>query len=208
MTELSNINADKENTVSVKVKITNKELRNVSTGSILEMMVTDGKAYARCIAWNNMASFFYKKLDVDQTYEKSDIAVRKIKPQYQYQGTLDIELILSAGVNIKICTQEIISPETAYCSISDLNQVISKRVNIIGVVKSFEKQPSTIITQRGNKVLKREITIVDDSLKEAQATLWGEDTDKYDLEHNPVVKIKNSPVKSFQNKVFLWFPWR
>lgn len=170
---MASINLDKMDSVNLKVKVTSKALKNVSTGTILEMLVSDVKSFARCIAWNNLASFFDKRLSLDQTYLMSGVHVRKIKPQYQYQGTLPIELTLSGGIDIKTSQSTIDTvPETTYCKIKELNQALNTRVNIIGIVKSYENTPTHIVTQQGKSVIKKEFTIVDDTEKEATSTLW------------------------------------
>ena len=85
-------------------------MKNVSTGTILELTFSDGNNFCRGIAWNNLATFFNTKLQTNQTYLISDVNVRNIKPQFQHQGALPIELLLSQGVNIKLSQDEIKTP--------------------------------------------------------------------------------------------------
>lgn len=93
-----------------------------------------------------------------------------VKPQYQEQGALPIELTLSQRVNIKICTNAIVeTTQIPYCTIENLKHALDTRVNVIALVKSFNNASSTVTTQ-GKTVLKREIVIADMN-KEATATL-------------------------------------
>lgn len=174
-------------------------MKNVSTGTILELTFSDGNNFCRGIAWNNLATFFNTKLLTNQTYLISDVNVRNIKPQFQHQGALPIELLLSQGVNIKLSQDDIKTPEIPHCTIENLSHSLDTRVNVVGIIKSY-KEASPVVTTLGKSVLKRDIVIADDTNKEVTATLWGENARSFDVEGNPVVEITNSPVKSYMNQ--------
>jgi len=175
-TELSSLDPDKATTANICAKITSKIIKNVSTGTILELTLSDGKEFCRAIAWNNLATFFKNKLEINKTYIISGVGLRKIKPQYKQQGALPIELTLTHGVNIKLSDIEIAEKtEIPYCTVENLNQALDERVNIIAIVKSYKDCTSTV-TAQGKSFLKGDIVIADHTNKEATATLWGRET--------------------------------
>lgn len=189
--------------INTVLRVVSKKMVTVKTGSLLELVVTDGINRARMVAWNALGKFFAGKLDISQSYVFKDVQVRAANEQYLPSGAVPYELLLASGVNITPAPTPIISEGQVLTKLGDLSKHMGKKVDVVIVVKSLnDVKPVSTPTRSGAIKVKQEIVICDDSQRETTATLWG-DEPKVQIKEGDVLTLNNASVSKYGNKPVL-----
>eukprot|EP00931_Biecheleriopsis_adriatica_P067436 TRINITY_DN41578_c0_g1_i1.p1 TRINITY_DN41578_c0_g1~~TRINITY_DN41578_c0_g1_i1.p1 ORF type:complete len:457 (+),score=119.95 TRINITY_DN41578_c0_g1_i1:69-1439(+) len=196
-----------QNKWTIKGRVTSKgPLRTFKKGT------NDGKVYhvdlldaeggeIRASFFNDAATEWYDKMEVGKCFTMSKGTVKIANRQYntckhRYELTFDkmaqVEEVKDDAKidNVKLHVE----------SLRDVQQkTLPYSVDICGIVTAFD-QPVEFRSQQGKDLVKRVITVADDSAVSMQVTLWGDRAKKEDalFEGNPVIAMKGVLVKEWQ----------
>lgn len=158
----------------------------------------------RASFFNEAAEKNYEKTEVGKCFLLSKGQVRIANRQYN-MCKHRYELIFDKMAQVEE-VGDVVGIDAVRLEISDLRSVQSKTlpcsVDICGIIASFE-QPHAFTSKDGKDLVKRELTIADDSAVSMKVTLWGDRAKKEDgqFEGNPVIAMKGVFVKEWQGGI-------
>jgi replication factor A1 len=190
----------------IKARVTNKApLRTFSKGmgegkvfhiELLDAMGGEIKASF----FNHAADKYFDTLENGKCFTFSQGSVRIANRQYN-RTSHRYELIFDKEALVALCDEDS-SIETVKFSFVTLRTLQTRAlpctVDLCGVVSSF-KPHMAFSTREGKELVKREVTIVDDTATSMVVTLWGERAQQPDkmFEGNPVVTFKSVSIKEW-----------
>ena len=85
-----------------------------------------------------------------------------------------------------------------FVKIADMSSVPKDSViDVLAVVKNTA-DCVTITSQRtGKEIIKRDLTIIDQSATEVNLTIWGTNAETFEGTNNPVIAVKNAKVSDY-----------
>jgi len=170
-------------------------------GKVFHVEVTDGPSgEIRASFFNDAATKFFDVLEVGKTYAFSRGTIKVANRQYnscnhRYEITFERDAEILEGAS------SVESYEVQF-NFVDLRSVQSKqlpcRVDLCGVVTQF-RPLQTITAKDGRELIKRDITIADDTATSMEVTLWGDKGKRPDADFQgmPVVGLKAILIKEF-----------
>jgi len=173
-------------------KVYNVDLLDVEGGEI------------RASFFNEAAEKNYDKMQVGKCFVLSKGQVRIANRQYN-MCKHRYELIFDKMAQVEE-VGDVVGIDTVKLDISDLRSVQSKTlpcsVDICGIVASFE-QTHAFTSKDGKDLVKRELTIADDSAVSMKVTIWGDRAQQEDavFAGNPVIAMKGVFVKEWQGGI-------
>jgi len=150
--------------------------------------------------FGGMADKYFPLLQQGKCYTFSRGAVRIANRQYnrcphRYQIVFDRDALIEEAADVE-------KIETVKFSFSDLHAVQSKAapctVDLVGVVTNF-KSLFAFTSKEGKELVKREITIADDTATSMVVAIWGERAKQEDkvFEGQPVVCLKGVGIREW-----------
>jgi len=191
----------------IKARVTNKApLRNFSKGNgegkVFHVELLDAAGgEIRASFFNQAADKFFDILDKGKCFTFSRGSIRVANKQYnpcnhRYELTFDKDAQVEAAsddssikdVNFSFVTLRTVQTRNLPCT-----------VDLCGVVTSFKPQLS-VNSKSGEELVKREITIADDTATSMTVTLWADRAKQEDkvFEGNPVISLKSVSVKEWK----------
>lgn len=174
--------------------------RNGNEGKVFHVDLLDDGGEIRASFFNKEADRWFDTLKVGKCFAFSNGNVKVANKQFnttnnRYELTFDRDSVVEEV--------EDAADIAAYkFSFVDLRTLASKTlpctVDLCGIIASFK--PSYSFTSRdGKDLVKRELTLVDDTLTSLDLTLWGDRAKQEDrvFEGNPVVAAKGVLVKEW-----------
>jgi len=144
---------------------------------------------------------FYGKVEQGKVYTLSGGNVKIANRQYsrcahRYELVFDRDAVVEQAAddsNIKSVSYDIANLRAVQA------RALPCTADLCGVVVSF-RTPMSFTSQAGRELVKREITLADDTLTSISVALWGERAKQDDkvFEGNPVVCLKGVSIKEFQ----------
>jgi len=191
---------------TIKARITNKAplrtfKRGTGEGKVFHVDLLDAMGgEIRASFFNDAADKFFEMLAPNKVFTFSKGSIKIANKQYnstnhRYELTFEKDAVVT-----EVAEDESIA--AAIFHFVDIKTVQSKplpcRVDLCGVVSAF-KAPATIKTREGKEVMKRDITLADDTGTAIELTLWGATALLEDskFEGNPTLAVKNVLVKEF-----------
>ena len=132
-------------------------------------------------------------------YYISKAAIKMARKQYSTVQN-DYEISFDGGTQVVPCHDASSIPKQRYSfvSISQLNDYPKDAiVDIIAVVKEVGEVQSLISKTTQRQMVKRDLTLVDQSNAAVKATLWGNQAENFDGASNPVVAFKGFRVSDY-----------
>lgn len=154
----------------------------------------------RASFFNDAVTKYVDTIQVGKVYTLSNGTVRVANKQYNNTNHR-YELNFDRGANV----EEVVGEEAIYKEVFnfvDLRAIQSRqlpcRADLCGVVTQFGSV-TTLTAKDGRELIKREITIADDTATTMVVTLWAEKAQLPDsnFEGKPIVAISKSLVKEF-----------
>jgi len=191
----------------IKARVTNKgQLRTFSKGN------GEGKVFScdlldasggeiRATFFNQAADKFFETLEKGKCFTFSRASIKIANKQYnptshRYELTFDKDAVVElAGEDSSI--------EAIKFSFVSLRAIQTRTlpctVDICGIISSFRPIQS-VTSKEGQELVKREITIADDSATSMTVTLWGDRAKQEDkvFEGNTTVTLKSVSIKEWQ----------
>jgi len=191
---------------TIKARVTNKsQLRTFSksggNGKVFHVQLLDVHGgEIRASFFNEAADSCWEKVHVGKCYSMSRGAVRVANQQYNTcNHRYEISFDKGAQIDEAADDAEI---ETVKLSLTDLGTLQSKtlpcKVDLCGIITAVGSSLA-FTSKDGKELVKRDITVADDSAMSMCVTLWGERAKQEDkaFEGNPVVGLKGVIVKEW-----------
>eukprot|EP00088_Acartia_fossae_P046737 TRINITY_DN5054_c0_g2_i1.p1 TRINITY_DN5054_c0_g2~~TRINITY_DN5054_c0_g2_i1.p1 ORF type:complete len:620 (+),score=202.71 TRINITY_DN5054_c0_g2_i1:71-1930(+) len=194
-----------QNKWTIKARVTSKsDIRtwNKASGSgkLFSMDLMDESGEIRATAFKEQCDQYYDMIQVGKVYYISRCTVKAANKQYSKLKN-DYELTFKDNVMVEPVIEGEASdvPTMSYdfAAISDLSGVAKDtNVDIIGICKESQ-EPIQITTRAGKELMKREVTICDQSNSEVKLTLWGATAESFSAEGAPVIAVKGTRVGDY-----------
>jgi len=188
----------------VRVKVTNKsQVRNWnkgnSSGSFFTFEVHNGSTSMKVTGFNDKCVQFFDKVEEGDLICLAGGDLRPRNTVYNHTSFW-FELVLDSTSYIENLDHEpddIPDLRPSLRRISDIPSLPSNSVvDVIGIVKAAS-QIKDIVTKNGSTTMKRDFSIVDDSMCEITLTFWGEEARNVNLEENDVIVATRTKVSEF-----------
>ncbi|EQB78307.1 replication protein A DNA-binding subunit [Camelus ferus] len=153
----------------------------------------------RATAFNEQADKFFPLIDVNKVYYFSKGTLKIANKQFTSVKN-DYEMTFNNETSVMPCEDghHLPTVQFDFTGISDLeSKSKDSLVDIIGICKSFDDVTKITVKSNNREVSKRNIYLMDMSGKVVNATLWGEDADRFDGSRQPVMAIKGARVSDF-----------
>jgi len=193
----------------IKARVTNKAPMRVFTKSggqggkvfSADLLDADG-GEIRASFFNGAADKFFDMLEKGKCFTFSKGTIKVANKQYnpfnhRYELTFEESAIVKEIGN----DASIDSIKYSFVNLRTLQtRTLPFVVDLCGVLVSF-KPTMSVNSKEGKELVKREITIADDSATTMTVTLWGDRAQQADsvFEGSPVVALKSVSVKEFNN---------
>jgi len=191
---------------TIKARVTSKSplrtfARNGGTGKVFHVHLLDVHGgEIRASFFNEAVDSFMEKMQVGKCYCLSRGSVRIANQQYNPCGHR-YEISFDKGAQIEEAADDV-EIEAVKLSLTDLRTVQSKtlpcKVDLCGIITAAGSAV-TFTSKDGKELVKRDITIADDTCTSMSVTVWGERAKQEDktFEGNPVVCMKAVIVKEW-----------
>lgn len=197
-----------QNKWTIKARVTNKTpVRTWSNsrgeGKLFSANFLDESGEIRATGFNDSVDKFYDLLELNKVYYISRATLKTANKNYSTVNN-DYEMTFTPDTTIIPCEESSSSiPMLQYDFVPIANiENIEKDtcIDVIGVCKSAGEAQTFVARTTNKELTKRDITIVDQSNKEVNLTLWGNDAQKFDGNLNPVIAIKGAKVSDFNGR--------
>lgn len=188
------------------VKGTMRHYKNAKgEGRLFNIDLMDATSDIRGTFFNDDADRWMDQLEANKVYKVRGGSIKPANKNFN-QTKSEWEITFGRETTFEPCPESA-APKVTYAfkTIEEIESMDTNAViDVIGVISAAD--PITEITVKsganaGNKIPKRDVTLVDQSLKTIRLTLW--DANK-DLVHEgsaaPVIAIKNVKIGDFQGK--------
>ncbi|KAH0947912.1 hypothetical protein HN011_011695 [Eciton burchellii] len=189
----------------IKVRVTSKSaIRTWSNsrgeGKLFSMDLIDESGEIRCTAFKDQCDKFFDMIEAGNVYYISRCilkAARKefstLKNNYEMTMTNDTEIVPCHENNDDIPTLQF-----DFCPISQVeNKEKNDMIDVLGVVTTSSDVQHIVQRTTGKELIKRDVSIVDDSGTMVTVTLWGKQAEDFDGSSNPILAIKAARVGEF-----------
>ena len=171
--------------------------KNGKQGRLFSVTFADQSGEIKATGFNDTVNQFYDLLEVNKAYVVSKATIKAANRMYVKNH--DYEMSLESASSITPSIESGVLPEEKYEAIP-LDRLMECEPNavidIIGVV--HECPPMAEITTKANKQLvKRELTIVDDSEYSVRLTMWGNEAEAFEHQDHPIIAIKGAKVSDY-----------
>ncbi|XP_072795146.1 replication protein A 70 kDa DNA-binding subunit isoform X2 [Vicugna pacos] len=189
---------------TICARVTNKsQIRTWSNsrgeGKLFSIELVDESGEIRATAFNEQADKFFPLIDVNKVYYFSKGTLKIANKQFTSVKN-DYEMTFNNETSVMPCEDghHLPTVQFDFTGISDLeSKSKDSLVDIIGICKSYEDVTKITVKSNNREVSKRNIYLMDMSGKVVNATLWGEDADRFDGSRQPVMAIKGARVSDF-----------
>ncbi|XP_071850158.1 replication protein A 70 kDa DNA-binding subunit-like [Apostichopus japonicus] len=194
-----------QNRWTIKVRVTNKsDIRTWSNsrgeGKLFSMDLVDQSGEIRATAFKDQVDKFYDVVEKGKVYFLSKGTLKPANKQYTSIQN-DYELTFNSETTMMPCEEEdstIPNVQFDFRSITQLQDTNpDTMVDVIGVAKMAGEVQKVTIKSSSREVSKRDVSLVDDSGKVVNMTLWGKEAEGFDASVHPVVAVKGARLSSF-----------
>lgn len=197
-----------QNKWSIKARVTNKSgIRTYSNargeGKLFNIELLDHTGEIKMSGFNEQCDKFYDMLQIDKVYYFSKAQLKTANKQYS-KLNCDYEMTMNNETVIELCEDDTDSMPQVQLNIVQLCNLAEKAANdivdVLAIVKSAADCSTIVARATGKELIKREITLVDDSACSITCTLWGKQAEEFDASDNPVVLLKGAKVGDYNGK--------
>jgi len=195
-----------QNKWTIKARVTKKsDIRRWSNsrgeGHLFSMDLLDESGEIRATAFKNECDKFEPMVQEDKVYFISNCKLKPANKQYSSLNN-DYELTFSEMSEMVPCNDEDTAsiPRVTF-NFVQLSQLSAEHkdsiVDVIGICRSATDVANLTSSKTGREMIKRDITIADQSLVELRLTLWGGTATSFNPSGNPVVAVKGCKVSDY-----------
>lgn len=203
-----------QNRWTIKARVTNKtpirEWSNArSTGKLFSVDLLDESGEIRATMFNAECDKFIGMLEKDKVYYISNCTLKPANKKFSSINN-DYEMTFTNSTSVIPVSEEDIGslPSIKYNfvplkSLSDASA--GDVIDVLGIC--IEAADISTVTGKTNQktYIKRDITLVDQSLASVTLTLWGEEAEAFESSNKPIIAVKNARVQEFQGGKTLSF---
>ncbi|KAB0374821.1 hypothetical protein FD755_013313, partial [Muntiacus reevesi] len=168
-------------------------------GKLFSIELVDESGEIRATAFSEQADKFFPLTDVNKVYYFSKGTLKITNKQFTAVKN-DYEMTFKNETSVVPCEDghHLPTVQFDFTGIGDLeSKSKDSLVDIIRICKNYEDVTKIIVKSNNREVLKRNIYLMDMSGKVVNATLWGDDADKFDGSRQTVMAIKGARVSDF-----------
>jgi len=192
---------------TIRARVTNKATlrswkKNDREGKVFSADLLDAEGgEIRASFFNDAADAFYEKLQVGKCFTLSKGSVKIANRQYN-SCKHRYELVFDKLAQVEE-VQDDAKIQTVSLNVENLRSVKDKQlpasVDVCGIITSFN-ETIAFTSKDGKSLVKRVLTIADDSAVSMQVTIWGDRAQQDDskFSNSPVVAMKGVFVKEWQ----------
>lgn len=198
----------------IKARVTNKS--NIRTwnnakgeGQLFSMDLLDESGEIRATAFRELVDKYYEMIKVGKVYF---ISKGQLKPANKQFSNLknDYELTFNGDTQVTECDDDVTSIPTIQYDFVDISRIASLEPNTIvdvaGVCVDSSAMQQFTARASGRELKKRDVVIADQSKASVSLTLWGDEAEKFDGAHQPVIVVKGARVTEFGGGKSLGIP--
>lgn len=193
-----------QNRWTIRVRVTQKtRIKTWSNargeGRVFSCDFLDDSGEIRATVFTNAVDKFYDLLEVDKMYYVSKGSLKPARKEFTSIKN-DYEMYLNPDTIVERCEDSVDVPKQRYnfVKLSALQAVENNGLcDVIGVVTSTEDLSSVTARSSGAQIMKRDLTIADDSGCSVRCTLWQAEAEEFDGSGNPVIVIKAAKKSDF-----------
>uniref|UniRef100_A0A915B679 Replication protein A 70 kDa DNA-binding subunit n=1 Tax=Parascaris univalens TaxID=6257 RepID=A0A915B679_PARUN len=168
--------------------------------------VDDDGVEIRICAFSHLAKKVAALIKLDQMYYIRRASVKPTTKRFK-RNQYDMEIIIRDESEIIECVDraEISSPKIRcdFIRIANLPKFTNSEVDVVGVVREVG-EVKQLTGKMGEALVKRDIQIVDDSLRSVIATLWGERAKNFDVSSDMTILVfKRVLVRTYHGSLSL-----
>lgn len=168
-------------------------------GTLFSATLVDESGEIRLTAFKNEVDRFYPMLEQGRVYYLSNAIIKPAKRNFNDVRN-DYELHLDANSSIQPCYEQTGIPSLRFdfVPIAQLNQCEKDRmVDIMGVIREVSEAVSLVGKTTGKPLIKRDITIQDQSKCAVRLTLWGDQADGFTGTVGQILACKGCRVSDY-----------
>lgn len=191
----------------VQVRATRKSdvrefTRNGNVGKVFNITFTDETGEIQATGFNDDAvTKLYDQVVEGQSYNISKFEVRAANKQFNKTGH-EYELIFGRDSVVEfVPNADVKLPAVYFRFVPNFaalpNVEVDSNIDVVGVAKDVGS-PQSLTSRAGIPYTKRDIILVDDSLREITLTLWGADAEGFDAPPGTVIAAKAVRLSSFK----------
>ncbi|KAF9349825.1 Replication factor A protein 1, partial [Mortierella sp. AD094] len=172
-------------------------------GKLFSMTLMDETGEIKATAFTLQVDEFYNIIEEGKVYYISNAKVDLAKKQFSNVKN-DYELILQRDSQILPAPENSHVPEMRYnfVDLSSLANVNEKEtVDVVAIVKDIGEVSNNISQKTNRPVVKRDLTLVDNTGFTTRLTLWGNQAESFAVSgSNPVIAFKGVSVSNYGGK--------
>merc|ERR1712238_493051 len=196
-----------QNRWTIKARVTNKgDIRSWSNakgeGTLFSMSLLDSSGTdIRATMFKEAVEKFHGMLEEDKVYSFSVGRLKVANAQYNTcKSGIEITFDQNSEIRLDNDSGDIQQQIYEFVKIAALEQTDpNTNVDLLAVVKSVGPVTTIISKKTGNEIPKAEIVLVDDSGTEVNCTVWGDRSQKVQIEYqgNPILALRQVRVSDF-----------
>lgn len=197
-----------QNKWTIKARVTSKTpVRTWSNsrgeGKLFSVNLLDESGEIRATGFNDSVDKFYDVLELNKVFYISRGTLKTANKNYSTVNN-DYEMTFVPDTTIVPCEESSSSIpmlQFDFVPIASIEKYDKDAfIDMIGVCKSAGDVQTFIARTTNKELTKRDITLVDQSKKEVNLTLWGGEAQKFEASGNPIVAIKGAKVSDFNGR--------
>lgn len=169
-------------------------------GKLFSMDLVDETGEIRATAFQQQVDKYYEMIEIDKIYYISKCQLKPANKQYSKMKN-EYEMTFGNDTVVQECTDDNTSiPTIKYdlITISNIaNMEANEIVDVVGICRDASDLSNITVRATGRELIKRELTLVDQSNVCISLTLWGEDAKSFDGSLQPVVLVKGARIGEF-----------
>ncbi|GJJ75651.1 replication factor A1 [Entomortierella parvispora] len=197
-----------QNKWTIVARVTQKsEIRTWSkpnnTGKLFSITLMDNSGEIKATFFTNEVDQFHNLIEEGRVYQISNGRIDSAKKQFSTVKN-DYEMLIQRDTEIIPVPENNSVPTVRYnfVDLASLEKVNEKEtVDVIGIIKDIGEVSNNISQKTNRPVIKRDLTLVDDSGVATRLTLWGNQAETFAVSgSNPVIACKGVSVSNFGGK--------
>ncbi|KAF9438636.1 Replication factor A protein 1 [Entomortierella beljakovae] len=172
-------------------------------GRLFSMTLMDESGEIKATGFTQQVDEFYEMIEEGKVYYVSGAKVDLAKKQFSTVKN-DYELILQRHTEITAAPENNHIPEMSYSfvnlsALADTNE--KDTIDVVAIVKDIGELQSNISLKTNRPVIKRDLTLVDNTGFTARLTLWGNQAESFSVNSaSPVIAFKGVSVSNYGGK--------
>ncbi|CAG7833681.1 unnamed protein product [Allacma fusca] len=196
------------NRVTIRARVVNKgEIKTWSNsrgeGKLFSMEMLDDSGEIRMTGFNQSVDQYYDMIEVNHVYYISRFSVKNANKSFNSTAH-DYELSFTNDTQVIPCLEDDSDVPTLsynFVTIENIENVeAEKTIDVVGVCKHYSDCQTIVSRNTGKELKKREITLIDQTCKEINLTIWGKTAEDFCDDSQPIIAVKAAKVSDFNGK--------